>query len=57
MTTTEIVKRFSDLGGFGAQLANLWYVADTGNKFLIETTWLHLFRRFDPLFTPEALKG
>lgn len=52
MNTHAIAERLHELGGFGQRLADLWFVADSGNKLIIETAFEHLFKRFNPAFVP-----
>lgn len=54
MTALDIIKQIEQRGHWGSRLAELYYYSDSGNRLLIETTWLHIFQSYDPNFQPGA---
>lgn len=54
MTTREIITKIEQRGHWGSRLAELWYYSDSGNRLLIETTWLSIFQSYDLNFQPGA---
>ena len=54
MTAKEIILRISQRGTWGRKMYDLWSYSDSGNRLLIETTWLSIFQSYDPNFNPGA---
>lgn len=52
MTARDIIARIEQRGHWGSRLAELWYYSDSGNRLLIEKTWLSIFQSYDPNFQP-----